>query len=388
MEENQTNNQRFEPKHTSYGWGIIAFIILSLVVGFVGGALAVRLYDQQLSDTATPEAQQKIVSSESEVISKVAAEVGPSVVSINVESQTSGGFWFDRPLTQSSAGTGIIVSADGLVLTNRHVISSGNTVSLQIVLSDGTVYDEVEVVDRDDFNDLAFLQIKGAKDLPVAKLGDSDKMQVGNLVIAIGNALGRFDNTVTTGIISGTARPIVAGDGTSSESLQNLFQTDAAINPGNSGGPLVNINGEVIGVNTAVAGGAENIGFAIPINDVKSVLASVLDSGKIVRPYLGVRYVTLSPSIAEQLEVEATEGALISSGGGQAAVLSGSPADKAGLKDGDILVQINEHKITAEQPLVSLVNRFKVGDKIIITFIRNGERQTTELTLESAPDNP
>src|SRR5690606_4352684 len=144
----------------------------------------------------TPEAQQRIVTSESELISKVATDVSPSVVSINVESQAGSSFWFDQPLTRASAGTGIVVSADGLVLTNRHVIPE-STVSLQIVLSDGTAYDDVEVVDRDDFNDLAFLRIKGARDLPTAKLGDSDKMQVGNLVIAIGNALGRFDNTVT-----------------------------------------------------------------------------------------------------------------------------------------------------------------------------------------------
>ena len=363
-------------------WGTIASGLISLAMGFVGGALAVRLYDVRLGGLDVAQDRQAIVLSESEVISDVAERLGPSVVSISVETVQQG--FFSELFTQEGAGTGIIVNADGLVLTNRHVIPE-NVSKVSVITADGTVYEDVEVVDRDTFNDIAFVRIKGGKDLKPAPLGDSDKIKVGDKVIAIGNALGVFDHTVTSGIISGTGRPIVAGDGAQSEQLQNLLQTDAAINPGNSGGPLVNINGEVIGVNTAVAGGAENIGFAIPINDVKPVVDSVVSTGQIVRPYLGVRYIMLTPAIAEELDLEQSVGAYVTADAGQPAVLSGSPAEKAGLKVEDIIIEIDGEKVTRDKPLAVIVGRRSVGDTLSLKIVRNGDEQTLSVKLEAAP---
>lgn len=363
-------------------WGIIASGLISLAMGFVGGALAVRLYDVRLGGLDTTQQRQAIVLSESEVISDVAERIGPSVVSISVETVEQG--FFSELFTQEGAGTGIIVNADGLVLTNRHVIPE-NVSKVSVISADGTVYEDVEVVDRDTFNDIAFLRIKGGKDLKPAPLGDSDNIKVGDKVIAIGNALGVFDHSVTSGIISGTGRPIVAGDGAQSEQLQNLLQTDAAINPGNSGGPLVNIDGEVIGVNTAVAGGAENIGFAIPINDIKPVVDSVLATGQIVRPYLGVRYIMLTPAIAEELELKQSVGAYVTADAGQSAVLSGSPAEKAGLKAEDIIVEIEGEKVTRDKPLAVILGRRSVGDTLSLKIVRDGDEQTLSVKLEAAP---
>jgi serine protease Do len=233
--------------------------------------------------------------------------------------------------------------------------------------------------------DIAFLKIKGVNDLKPAKIGDSSKMQVGDVVVAIGYALGEFQNTVTSGIISGLGRPITASDGTTAESLSNLFQTDAAINPGNSGGPLVNTSGEVIGINTAVAGNAQNIGFSIPTNDVKNQIESILKNGKLEIPYLGVRYIMLNEAIQQQFELDSSEGAWLKGGEGTQAVITDSPADKAGLKEGDIITKVNGQKITADNPLASELSKYAVGDELEIEYIRGDKTQTTKATLEAAP---
>lgn len=372
--------------HHQINWHMILYFMFTLVIGFLGGTLAVRQYDKNLnSNTLNSESRQQIVLKESEIIADIAKNVGPSVVSINVESNARSNF-FNQLYSQNSAGTGIIIDKNGLVLTNKHVIPESVT-SVQVVLSDGTTYDNVEIVDRDPLNDIAFLRIKDAKNLTPATLGDSDNIRVGDKVVAIGNALGQFDNTVTAGIISGIGRPIVANEGNGLESLQDLLQTDAAINPGNSGGPLVNINGEVVGINTAVAGGAENIGFAIPINDVKSVLDSVKTSGKIVRPYLGVRYVMLSKSIAEELNIKQAEGAYIVKDGIQPGLIADSPADKAGLKEGDIITKIGDDVLTSKDSLVSIIGKFRVGDKIKLSIVRDGNEQVIDVLLEAAPSS-
>jgi serine protease Do len=253
----------------------------------------------------------------------------------------------------------------------------------------------VDVVGRTSSNssqDVAFLKIndlKGKTLVPVT-LGDSSKMQVGDHVIAIGNALGQFQNTVTSGIISGFGRDVTAGDQSgaqSNENLTDLFQTDAAINEGNSGGPLANINGEVIGINTAIASGAQNIGFAQPINDVKGLIASVLGGGKLEQPYLGVRYVSLTNDLAKEFNIKTARGAYVTSGSGQGAVVSGSPADKAGLQDHDVITKVNNITIDDKTSLTAALSRFKVGDKVTLTIVRDGKTITKEAALEAVPQS-
>jgi serine protease Do len=373
---------------------LIMVAVIALIAGLLGGFIGAKIYTPRLTSLNSTAAQQKIVSSQSELIASIAKDVNPSVVSINVKSQQQtstldqlfGGGGAAAGASES-AGTGIILSSDGIIITNRHVIPE-NTTSVSITTSDGTTYDNVDVLARDPRTnfDIAFLKVKGAKDLKPAKIGDSSKMVVGDAVVAIGYALGEFENTVTTGIISGLGRPITASDGgVSAESLTNFFQTDAAINPGNSGGPLVNMNGEVIGINTAVAGGAQNIGFSIPINDVKTQIASILEKGKLEVPYLGVRYVMLTPAIQKQFSLSTDSGAWLKTNNASQAVANGSPADKAGLKEGDIITSANGEKVNADNPLASRLSKYKVGDTIDITYLRDGKEQKTKATLEIAP---
>jgi serine protease Do len=237
---------------------------------------------------------------------------------------------------------------------------------------------------------VAFLKItdlKGESLTPVT-LGDSSSVQVGDRVVAIGNALGQFQNTVTSGIISGYGRDVSAGDQSgqqTGENLTDLFQTDAAINEGNSGGPLVNINGEVIGINTAVASGAQNIGFTQPINDLKGLIAGILDNGQLEQPYLGVRYVSLTNDLAKEFNLSVTRGAYITSGSNQPAVVDGSPAARAGLKDKDVITKVNNITIDNKTSLTSALSKFKVGDQINLTVFRNGKTINIKVSLANAP---
>lgn len=374
------------PKKSSEGRGSFLFLtmLLSLVVGFMGGWLAVRNEAGMGSAIIKSQDGERIILQESELIANIAEDVGQSVVSITAEIQ-SGGFF--GSFTQAGAGTGIILTEEGLLVTNKHVVPE-NPSALSIVLSDGREFDDIEVIGRDPFNDIAFLKINGASGLKTAKLGDSSVMRVGERVVAIGNALGQFENTVTSGIISGLGRPVIAGEFGDSEQLQNLFQTDTAINPGNSGGPLVNMSGEIIGINTAVAGDAENIGFAIPINDVKPGIASVQDSGRLVRPYLGVRYIAITDDVAEEFDLSVKRGAYIVSDANSSAIIGGSPAEKAGLREEDIIVKVEGDEINEKSPLVTLVSKHAVGETINLTVIRSdGNEEVVQVTLEEAPDS-
>lgn len=379
------------------GIGLILIIFISASTGFAGGLVGARNTNIKTDSNAAIEQGRQTIEEQGNVITSIAKQVGPSVVSINVTSEgvvNSGFFGSPQAVEQQSAGTGFIISDDGYVMTNRHVIPDGSK-KVSLVTSDGTVLDDVSVVGRtsdSDPLDLGFLKIndtKGKK-LPAVKIGDSSKMQVGNTVIAIGNALGQFQNTVTSGIISGYGRSVQASgqDGGGSENLQNLFQTDAAINQGNSGGPLVNGNGQVIGVNTAVAGGgAQNIGFAIPINDTKGLVKGVLEKGQLQRPYLGVRYIQLSPAASKELGIQQDSGAYISGSGGNSGVMAGSPAAKAGLKDKDIIIKINDQPVDSKNTLASVVGRFTVGDTVTVTYLRDGKEQTSKLKLAELPNN-
>jgi serine protease Do len=263
-------------------------------------------------------------------------------------------------------------------MTNKHVVNDADTVG--VVLSNGTSYDNVRVIGSDPLNDVAFLKIPNVKDLTTVELGNSSSVRVGQQVVAIGNSLGQYQNTVTSGIISGKGRPVAAQSGSTVESLTDLLQTDAAINPGNSGGPLLNMAGQVIGINTAVAADAQGIGFAIPINSVKGILKGVLSSGKVSRAFLGVNYIPITPETAKRFDLSVQSGAYVYNGNASP-VASGSPAEKAGIKEKDVITRVNDVEIGTNGALSTLVGEYAPGDTITFTILRDGKEQTVKVTL-------
>lgn len=280
-------------------------------------------------------------------------------------------------------GTGFVVDGSrGLILTNRHVVSDTQA-DYTVLTNDGRKF-PAKVVARDTVNDMALVQIDDHS-LPSVELGDSSSVVIGQTVIAIGNALGEYRNTVTKGVISGIGRNVTAGDNTgSSEQLQGVFQTDAAINPGNSGGPLVNLAGQVIGINTAVNSQGQLIGFTIPINEAKRIIQSYVKNGRIVRPYLGVRYVPITPELAQQNKLDVDYGALIVAGQnqGEVAVVPGSPADQAGLAENDIILAVNGQKVDQDHSLSSLLASFNPGDTVTLTVEHKGGKHDVRVTLQ------
>ena len=312
-----------------------------------------------------------------DVVSKLSASVVSIVTSVQATS------YFGQSYTSQAAGTGIIVSSDGYILTNKHVIEGAKTIS--VVLDDGTTYKDVSVAAVDSLNDVAFLKIKDVSDLTAAKLGDSKTISVGQQVVAIGNALGEYQNSVTSGVISGTGRSLTATDSTGSvsEKLTDMIQTDAAINSGNSGGPLINAAGEVIGVNTATSSTAENMGFAIPIAAVKGMLAQLVENGEASRAYIGVYSTDITPDAAKNYNLPVTSGTyLYASGGNYSAIVKDSPAAKAGLKEKDIITAVNGAKIGAAGSLSTLIGEYKPGDTVQLTVIRDGKEIAVNVTLE------
>ncbi len=283
-------------------------------------------------------------------------------------------------------GTGFIVSEEGFIVTNRHVVADENA-EYTVVMNDGQKF-EAEVMARDPHMDLAIIKIDAGNDLPVLQLGDSDQLRIGQTVIAIGNSLGEFRNTVSKGIVSGLKRDVSAGNGLGgqSELLEEVIQTDAAINPGNSGGPIVNLQGQAVGVNVAMAFGAENIGFAIPINEVKKIYQSVKDNGKIIRPFLGVRYAMINKQVQQANDLEMDYGAILVKGATQTdlAVMPGSPADKAGLTENDIILEIDGQKLSEENDLVRIIKKKNVGDEITLKVWSKGDIKTVKVTLEES----
>lgn len=283
-------------------------------------------------------------------------------------------------------GTGFIISSNGLILTNKHVVYDTNA-EYTVLTNDGKKYN-AKVLARDPVQDLAILKIN-AQNLPVVKFGNSDNLQIGQTVIAIGNALGEFRNTVSVGVISGLKRTIEAGGtGFGTERISEVIQTDAAINKGNSGGPLLNLKGEVIGINVAIVEGAQNIGFAIPVNRAKKMIQSVKKFGKVIYPFLGVRYVMINKALKEKNKLPVDYGALIIKGPkGESAIFPGSPAEKAGLKEGDIILEINGVKIDEEHYLGDVIQNYNTGDKITIKILRNGKEKIFKVTLAERPKN-
>ncbi|PIR55450.1 hypothetical protein COU74_01015 [Candidatus Peregrinibacteria bacterium CG10_big_fil_rev_8_21_14_0_10_36_19] len=286
---------------------------------------------------------------------------------------------------QVGGGSGFIVTEDGYVVTNKHVVSDEEA-SYTVILNNGEKY-EAKVLARDPLNDVAILKIE-AKNLATLKFADSDSIVVGQTTIAIGNPLLEFSNSVSVGVVSGLSRSIVAGTGQGkSEQLDGVIQTDAAINPGNSGGPLLNLKGEVIGVNVAVAS-AENIGFSLPSNMVKKVFESVKEHGKIVRPFLGIRYAPITKELKEANKLSVDYGVIVSRGekSTDLAVLPGSPADKAGLLENDIILEIDDKKVDDKTSLARIVAEKNVGDKIKLKVLSKGKEKTLEIKLEAIPE--
>lgn len=402
---------------------LAVFTSIAIVSGFVGGAVTERFLDDHSfvsNGNVVQPVKMELVEEKSEVIDAI-QKVSPSVVSIvisqelkNIRSQGMSPFelffkddpffedFFGQPYTPAptpeendepirqkvGGGSGFIVSKEGLILTNRHVVASDDA-EYTVLLHDGTEF-KAEVVSRDPFNDIAVIKLvpeEGAElpELPPVNFGNSTDLKIGQSVIAIGNALAEFANSATRGIVSAKGRQILASDGAGrGENLSGLIQTDAAINPGNSGGPLINLAGEVVGINTAIASGANGIGFAIPIDDVKSVVKSVEEHGKIVRPILGVMFTMLTPELAKELGLEIEEGALLKGDGQSFAVLPGKPAEKAGLLEKDVILEVNGEKVTRENPLQREVMKYAPGEKVKVKYLRNGEERETEITLGEA----
>lgn len=357
---------------------LLLTVLLCSLVGGVFGSFVYLDYRSGGKAGTTFTGTSTVNVQESSAVIDAAKKVSPAVVSITGVTQVQN--FFGGTSTSTSAGTGYVVRADGLIVTNKHVVSDSTT-KYSVFTNDGTEYN-AQIEATDPTNDIAILKID-AKNLPVVELGSSDGLQPGQTAIAIGNALGQYQNSVTAGVISAIGRVIQAGDSTGGtvESLDNVIQTDAAINPGNSGGPLLNIAGQVIGMNTAVDQQGQSIGFAIPVSLVKSALDSYLANGRIIRPMLGVRYVMISKEFATQNNLSVNQGALLYSSAGSPAVVSGSPADKAGLKNGDIITKIGSDVLTSANALMSAIAKHNVGDKVTITYIREGKTATVDITL-------
>jgi serine protease Do len=382
---------------------IFVTVILAIIFGFISGLLSsAYLINLNNKKTATNGINSTANQGVEKTIPEVVREVSPAVVSIIVsklvpilEQDYYNPFGENSPfdiripilrekgkkLQEVGGGTGFIVSRDGLIVTNKHVVSDEDA-EYSVFTNDGKEY-KAKVLARDPIQDVAILQVSGTN-LPMVRLGDSDKLEIGQTVIAIGNALGEFRNTVSSGIISGLLRTITASGGGMSEQLEQLIQTDAAINPGNSGGPLLNLYGEVIGINTAIAQDAQSIGFSIPINKVKKDVSDIKRIGKIVYPMLGVRYVMINKAIAENNKLSVDYGALISAGDNknEPAITPGSAAEKAGLKEGDIILELNGKKINEENPLSKLIQQHNPGETINLKILRDKKEMTINAVLD------
>ncbi len=356
----------------------ISGILIAIALGVL---VAVGVYQAQIrglipSGLNLPKGlnqETRVILQEENAVISVVEKVASSVVAIGISRKVFNPFDpFSIPKKEDSTiGTGFMVSDKGIIVTNKHVVADEGTYS--VVTKDGQKYD-IKRIYRDPLLDLALVEIEGSN-LPPLQLGDSSKLKVGQTVIAIGNALGRLTNTVTTGVVSGLGRKVTAGDPFSGggELLDNLIQTDAAINPGNSGGPLLNSGGQVIGVNVATTEGAQNIGFAIPINSVKQIVDEFVQKGSVSRPYLGIQYRFISRDVAILNEVP--QGAYIQD------VIVDGPADKAGVKAGDIITQISGQKIDVENKVAEIVSKASIGQHLELTVWRDGKEIKLTATL-------
>jgi len=324
--------------------------------------------------------------SKDSLVPKIVKKVLPAVVSVTASKMLPD---FERPIilkkkkTNIGGGSGFIISKEGIVLTNRHVVADPKA-EYMVIVNEEKKY-SAKVLARDIINDVAILKI-GGKNLPVIRLGDSSKLELGRTVIAIGNVLGNFQNTVSVGVISGLSREITAGDVITKQTakLRGLIQTDAAINPGNSGGPLINMEGRAIGINAAMVFMAENVGFALPINNAKKDLADLKKYGRIYQPFLGLRYVLLNKDLQERFKLSVDYGALVVSEPtpeGEA-VIPQSAAARAGIKEGDVILGTEKEKITEKNPIEDILQKCRVGQTVVLRVLRCGKKIEFKVTLD------
>ncbi len=371
---------------------LVAMLIVGLIFGAIGGGIAGGLVVQkalqaQVTPSVTkatsmpvvsaPSAQQVTTNSNSAVIAAV-KRVGPAVVTVinTMPEQQTFGFFGGSMQQPKASGSGVVISPQGYIVTNNHVVDGYQT--LEVVFADGTQV-PAQLIGADAFSDLAVIKV----DAPVpavATLGDSDQLQIGESVIAIGNPLGDFNNTVTSGVISAVGRTLDEGNGTAYE---QMIQTDAAINHGNSGGPLVNMNGQVIGITTAIVRGsntssdvAEGLGFAIPSKTVSDITSQLISKGKVERPSLGVRWQLVTPDIAQANNLPMQWGAYVQR------VASGSTADQAGVQPGDIITKIGNEALSDSNAFLNLLNHHKIGENVTIEVWRNGQMLTLNGVLQ------
>lgn len=407
-----------DQNNTKLSFLSIVALISFIVGGLAGGLVSVfgsdyisTLFNYELNK----EPIERIINiNEDSAVVDVVEQTGPAVVSIVVSKDlsqyynTTGsnifpfdnffqfGFPNDYQYTAPTeegenkqkigGGTGFIISDNGMILTNKHVVIDTQA-DYTVITSDGTEY-PAKILDSDPINDIAIMKID-ATNLPTVELGDSDNLKIGQSVIAIGYSLGEYANTVTTGVVSGVGRTVYTGTlSGQSETIEQAIQTDAAINPGNSGGPLLNLAGQVIGINTAINQAGQLIGFAIPINNAKKDIESVKEHGKIVRPWLGIRYIIINEKVAKVNNLEKDYGALIVRGqtAEELAVVPGSPADKSGLTENDIILEFNGVQITEERDLAKQIMKYSPGDEVEAKVYSKGEEKTVKIILTEYPE--
>jgi serine protease Do len=375
------------PKRSAGAGTVLTAAVLAAVLASGGTVVALnatgaldRTVVQATVDPNAATVKQPITIDESSAIVDVAAKAGPAVVKIRTGEEVDPNA---TTIPDQGVGSGVIFDTSGWILTNRHVVAGSTTVTVE--LKDGTEYTG-NVYGIDTLTDLAIVKIE-ASGLTAAPLGDSDSLRVGQLVVAIGSPLGTFSNTVTSGIVSAKGRTIQ----TEGSQLNNLIQTDAAINPGNSGGPLLDATGAVVGINTAIARDSTGIGFSIPINLAKPLMVQSVAGQPLARPYIGIRFVRIDGQSAKDLNLPVESGAYVRILDANAqptqenAVESGGPAERAGIKTGDILVSINGKAIDQEHPLDTLLTQFSPGQSVQIEIIRDGQHSTATVQLGTRP---
>lgn len=417
MPEDKDDNAGKKLQKQKFVWALAFFFVIIIasffgaIFGFMSGGITQKFFPNvfNFSPASNSEIIKQRIMDEDSAVVDVVAKATPAVVSIIISKDMpkiqnffsnpfdfpnffdpfgnpqdndndSGGSGTQKK--QIGGGSGFLVSDGGIIVTNKHVVSD-TAADYTVITNDGKEH-EAAVLAKDPVNDVAVIKIEGSG-YPTLEFGDSDVLKIGQTAIAIGNSLGEFSNTVSKGIISGLKRNVTAGGGleATTEHLSNILQTDAAINPGNSGGPLLDINGDVIGINVAMAQGAQNIGFAIPSNQIKKIVEQVKATGKISTPYLGVRYIPIDSAIQKDNNLPFNYGALVLRGQKMTdfAVVPGSPADKAGITENDIVLQINGKKIDQDNTLPILISQYKVGDTITLKIWHKGSEKDIQVIL-------